>query len=106
MSSTSDRPTELEGSVALQLSPVERARRRTRRLWLSFGESASLAIALGLYNGILAPENPGLVTVSPHPTLLIALLILVRYGFVSGLMATLLLTVEHAIMLLVLADAP
>jgi hypothetical protein len=86
------------------VTTTETPKRRLRSQALL--ESGVLLAALVGFNLLLAPDDPGFVSWSPHPTLWITLLILIRYGVVAGLLAAGLSVATYAGLLLALADVP
>jgi hypothetical protein len=51
-------------------------------------------------------DDPGLVSMAPHPMLFVGLLVAVRYGFGRGLLAVALVGVAYAVLVSSLADVP
>ena len=63
----------------------------------------AIMVALDLW---LFPHDPGFVRLSPHPTLFIVLLVLVRYGLTAGIAAAALATATHFVLVWRLAEVP
>ena len=59
-----------------------------------------------LLNLAVYPNDPGFVSVQPHPTLFVVLIIGLRYGLRASLMAVILTALIYGALLLTLADVP
>ncbi len=77
-----------------------------RSSWAPVIEGAVLIGLTALANLWLAPTDPGLVEVAPHPTLLITILILIRYGFAAGLQVALLGMIAYGGAVFAFVDVP
>jgi hypothetical protein len=58
-------------------------------------EIGVLALLMALANLILAPHDPGFMSLAPHPMLFLTLLVLARYGFFAGTLAAVVFAVEY-----------
>ena len=78
------------------------------RSWLTVQtfESVALVSGLTLVNLLWFRDDPGFVSVTPHPSLFLVLLITLRYGLRAGAVGAAMATVAHAILLLCLVDVP
>jgi hypothetical protein len=79
---------------------------KKRLIWTPRLETTTALVLLLAYNVLLRRDDPGLVSVRPHPTLFITLLIVVRYGFRAGVEAAALCALEHMLALVLLANVP
>jgi hypothetical protein len=77
-----------------------------RRLLAPLFESAVLLVLGAALNVLAFADDPGFVSLTPHPTLFVAVLITARYGLNAGIQAALLGAVVYATLLLGLADVP
>ena len=69
-------------------------------------ETITLLGVLAVVNVAACADDPGFVSLRPHPTLFITLLILVRYGLAAGIQAAAVSTIVYGGLLVVLAEVP
>jgi hypothetical protein len=77
-----------------------------RKLRTPLVEIAMLLIALAAANLVLAPDDPGFASVTPHPSLFVSLLVLARYGLGAGLCAAVACAAEYLLLVTWMTQGP
>ncbi|MBL4634203.1 MAG: hypothetical protein JKY56_10035 [Kofleriaceae bacterium] len=74
--------------------------------WAPILECLTLVVAGVVLNIAVYPDSPGFLSVHPHPSMFVVIIIGLRYGFRASLISVAITTLGYAFVLLQLVDVP